>query len=119
MSSKQNYLTKAMAWVKNKAAKAPKANFEGYEAPKAFIQQSSEEEIRPDFSFIGQRGSKNYTEIAIKQDNTRKLVTRWKLFSFLANAKRGKLYLLAPRGHKAFTQDLVSKYNIKAVVRSI
>jgi hypothetical protein len=117
--SKETYLTKAMKWVKKKATSTPKANFEGYEKPKAFIRKSSEEEIRPDFSFIGQRGAKNYMDIAMKQENTTRLVTRWKLFSMLAKAKSGKLYLLAPRGHKAFTNDLVSKYNINAVVQSI
>lgn len=56
--SKETYLTKALTWVKNKAANAPKANFEGYEKPKAFIKQSSDEEVRPILVLLGNEDRK-------------------------------------------------------------
>ncbi|MBQ4820529.1 hypothetical protein [Aquimarina sp. MMG016] len=49
----------------------------------------------------------------------KKLVIKWKVLSFMAGMKRGKLHLLAPKGHKAFTQRLVKQHNINAMVHSI
>lgn len=116
---KQDYFDQAIAWAEKKALTSLKANYEGYESPKGYINRDSEEKICPDISFITQGGVKHYTDIALKQESKTKLVSRWKLFSLLASAKKGKLYLLAPKGHKRFTQDLIAEYNIPAVVHSL
>ena len=92
---------------------------EGFEKPYTYTNANTHEEICPDISFIGLGGAKSYTEIAIKQDNEVDLVTRWKLLSQMATYKSGRLHLLAPRGHKAFTQKLVDDYHIAAEIHSI
>ena len=117
--SKESYISDAIDWVNKRSATSLKANFDGFEKPKAFLNKSSDEEVRPDISFIGQGGEKNYTEIAVKEKKQQKLVTRWKLLSMMASIKRGKLFLLAPRGHKMFVEKLVRKYHINAFIYSI
>lgn len=117
--SKESHLQVAIDWATKKGIGTPKANFEGYEKPKSYMNQSSNEEITPDVSFISMGGAKNYTDIAIKQDDEQSLITRWKLLSVMANLKRGKFFLLAPRGHKMFTQRLIEAHNINAIIKSI
>jgi len=119
MSKKKDYLQKALDWISKKSTLTIKAKAEGYEAPKVFTNQSTQEEVQADISFVTQGGAKSYTDIALKSETPQKLVTRWKLLSTLAALKHGKLHLLAPRGHKMFTQNLVERYNISAVVHSL
>lgn len=118
-SSKSNYLDKALDWVTKKASVKFKAKMEGYEPTRVFTNQETGDVVQADFSFVTHGGSKSYTDIAIKSDTPQKLVSRWKLLSLMASMKRGKLFLLAPKGHKMFTERLINKYNINAEVRSI
>lgn len=117
--SKQIYFEKAMEWVSKKTTSSVKAMTEGFDPPQEFKNNNSGEGIQPDISFVTSDGSKSYTEIVLKSDPPRQLVTRWKLLSMMATMKRGKLYLLAPKGHKMFAQKLIQTYNIKATIHSI
>ena len=118
MKDEQLY-EKAILWSKRKGFHNIRANFENetYEAPKALKKPSGEAFI-PDLTGSS-LGGKNYIEIAMKEEDQERLVSKWKLFSTLAAMKEGKFYLLAPKGHKAFTDKLVEKYNITATVVSI
>lgn len=117
--TKKDYLKKAMSWMEKKSTKSIKSTLEGYEDPKVFRSKSSKDIIQADLSYITHSGSKHFTEIALKQENPRKLVTKWKVLSFMASMKNGKLHLLAPRGHKSFTERLVKRHNINALVHSL
>ncbi len=117
--SKKIYFNKAVDWVSKKASNSFKAQIEGYESTRVFTNKSTGEEIQADFSFETQGGAKSYTDIALKSNSPQKLVTRWKLLSLMASMKRGKLFLLAPKGHKMFTQKLVDNYNINATIYSL
>ncbi|MEM9917311.1 MAG: hypothetical protein AAF990_04405 [Bacteroidota bacterium] len=108
---------KVILWSKRKGFNNIKANTEGYETPSALKKPDGEVYI-PDLTG-NQLGGKSYIEIALKEENSIDLVSKWKLYSTLAARKDGKLYLLAPKGHKAFTDKLVEKYNISATVVSI
>ncbi len=112
-------MDKAISWASGRAVVSLKANHDDYEAPKAFINKSTQEEVQADLSFKTPGGGKHFTDIALKSDKPQKLVTRWKLLSLMASLKNGKLFLLAPRGHKTFTEKLVNKYNINAVIYSL
>ena len=117
--SKKDYLSRALEWANKKSISNLKATAEGYDEPGSFVNQSTEEVIQPDISFVTSGGSKHYSVIALKEDDIQELVTKWKLLSLQASVKNGKLHLLAPKGHKMFTQRLVNKYNINALVYSI
>jgi len=119
MISKQPFLDNAFKWIYKKSVSSVKAQTKDYEQPKVFRNKDTGKEIQADFSFITQRGSKSYSDIALKSDYPQELVTRWKLLSFMASINQGKLHLLAPNGHKMFTQKLVDKYKIKALIHSI
>lgn len=110
---KQNYLKKALEWAKRKDFSELKANHDGYEQPTQFIRSSDEEPVVPDIT-ARRNDRKYYIEIATKTDNPRRTVTKWKLLSTLANMKGGKLFLLAPKGHKAYTQRLLKRYDLEA-----
>lgn len=117
--TKEKYLEKAITWVNKKSIISMKAICEGYENPKTFVSKSTNEEVQADLSFITYGGAKHYSEVALKDDNEKRLVAKWKVLSFLASMKQGKLHLLAPRGHRAFTQKMVNLHNIDAVIHAL
>lgn len=116
---KSNFIEQAIKWTKRKTMEEIRANHEGFEKTNPFKNKETDEEIYPDISFVTSSGAKHYTEVALKQDSYEKLVTRWKLLGTIASFKRGKLHLLAPKGHKMFTQRLVDRYKINALVYSL
>lgn len=115
---KEKYFAKAIEWAQKKADMELKSVHPDFEDTKIFTNKATQEETQADISFIRSNG-KHFTEIAVKTDNPRKLVTRWKLLSMMANMKRGKLHLLAPKGHKMFTQRMVEQYSISAKIYSL
>lgn len=116
---KKKWIEKAINWASRRSGGALKAKHDDYESPKVFTNTSTEEEVQADISFVTRSGAKNYTDIALKSDRPQKLITRWKLLSMMASLNRGKLYLMAPRGHKMFAKRLVDKYKIRAEVVSL
>ena len=116
---KKSFLQQAIKWIQKKPITNLRSVAEGYEDPRSFYHKQSKADIKPDITIETPRGIKHYTEIAMKSENPQILVTKWKLLSMLAAMKRGNLYLLAPKGHKLFTQRLVKKYNINALVYSL
>ena len=109
------FIEKAIDWAKKHGFKTLKANAEGYETPTKFILQEGKQSFVPDITAI-HLGGKNYIEIASKTENVNRSVSKWKLLSTLANKKGGKFFLLAPKGHKYFTEKLVEQYNLSAEV---
>lgn len=118
--SKEKYLDKVITWVEKRKISSIKTAFEteGYESPKIFTNQATKEQVQPDVSFTIDNAT-HYSEIALKCDDTRRLVTRWKLLSTMASIKKGQLHLFAPKGHKIFTKKLVEDNNIDALIHSL
>tara|TARA_B100000809_G_C15133528_1_gene529507 strand:+ start:3267 stop:3623 length:357 start_codon:yes stop_codon:yes gene_type:complete len=116
---KDTCLKRAVAWAEKKTTISIKSISEGYENPQVFISKTTQEEIQADLSFITHGGFKHYTVIALKNENQKKTVDKWKMLSFLASMKKGKLYLLAPNGHKAYAEKLVNSHDISAVIHSL
>lgn len=116
---KEDFYKKITNWASKKGFKNIKANTEGYETPKSFTRttsKSGDDEVTPDATAVN-HGIKCYFEIAMKpNDRTirQRLISKWKLLSFLAERKGGQLYLFAPHGNKSFTQKMMSQYGIKA-----
>ncbi len=109
---------KAIHWAKKNGFSNIKANTEEYETPAGFTKKGASEAIIPDLS--GNRlGSKSYVEIALKTEVNDDQVSKYKLLSTMASIKSGKLYLLAPKGHKAYVDKMVKQYNISAEVISM
>jgi hypothetical protein len=108
-------IKKAVEWAKKKGFKKLKANCEDFEKPVQYQNASKDEVFVPDVTGV-QRVGKSYIEVALKEDNIRKIVTKWKLLSTLANMKGGQFILLAPRGHKSFAEKIVQKYQLSAQV---
>ena len=116
---KDRYLRKAVVWAEKKAPISLKSISEGYEDPKIFTSKATQEKIQADLSFVTHGGVKHYSVVALRNKNPKKTVLKWKMLSFLASIKRGKLHLLAPTGHKAFTEKLVNRHHIDAVIHSL
>ncbi len=110
---KQKYITKAIDWAKKRGYSAIKANHEEFETPTQFTKPNEDQPYIPDVTGR-KRNKKIYIEVATKTEDTRRRITKWKLLSTLASMKGGKFFLLAPHGHKAFTQRLMDKYNLNA-----
>ncbi len=108
-------IEKAVQWAKKHGFKEIKANIEEFEKPTQYTLQGRDQPFVPDVTAL-QFGAKSFFEIAMKTEDVQNRVSKWKLLSTLASRKGGKLYLLAPKGHKAFTTDLVAIHNIDAEV---
>ncbi|PSR14804.1 MAG: hypothetical protein DA408_10075 [Bacteroidetes bacterium] len=109
--SKQDYFQKAISWAESLRLSEMKVNFEGYEAPNSFNRTDAEEEMvfTPDITGK-RRTNKYYIEIAMKDDNNLEQISKWKLLGTMASMKGGKLYLLAPKGHKAFVDKMLAQH---------
>lgn len=107
---------KAIQWVKNQGYDKIRANMDGFDAPSTFRRDTEGGEIMaPDITAVKSR-RKSYFEIALKGEELEHSVSKWKLISAVATAQNGKLYLLAPHGHKAFAMRTVERHDIEAEV---
>lgn len=95
-----------------------KADVEGFESPARLVRQSDDFEFTPDAT-ANRKGRKYYFELAIKTDATRRLVTKWKLLSTLAEMKAGKFQIFVPHGNMKFTRELIGQYEIQADIHKI
>ena len=116
---KEEYIKKAIEWAESKGYYDIHVDAEGYDDPKSFHNKTSDRNVSADLTFLSPRGGKHYCCIAMKQEDTESLVTKWKFLSTIASMKNGKLHLLAPRGHKSFTQNILDTYNFTAELYSI
>lgn len=114
----KDYFEKALEWTKKRGFSNIKANHEDYETPAHFSKTGQEEPVIPDITGL-KTGGKSYIEIATKTDMIHDKVSKWKLLSTLAARKGGKLFLLTPRGHKRFAEELVKDHNLSAEIKSI
>jgi len=112
------YFEKAIDWAKKRGFSNIKANCEEYETPAQFNRQDEEDAFIPDITGL-KTGGKSYIEIATKTENVSRKVSKWKLLSLLAARKGGKLFLLTPRGHKRFAEEVVKDHNLNAEVKSL
>ena len=119
VEDKSKYIDKAIEELKTKSVISLKAITEDYEDPKVFTSTSSDLEVQPDISYQGNFGGKHFVDVVLKSVNTQNLVIRWKLLSLKASLKKGKLHLLAPKGHLMFAQKLVNKHRINALIHSL
>tara|TARA_R110000772_G_scaffold180002_3_gene291292 strand:+ start:737 stop:1093 length:357 start_codon:yes stop_codon:yes gene_type:complete len=117
--NKHRYIEKAVEWAKKKTAISLKSVSEGYENPQIFTSKTTQEEIQADLSFLTHGGVKHYSVVALKNEDPKKTIAKWKVLSFLASMKRGKLHLFAPSGHKKYTEKLVNNHDINAVVHTL
>ncbi|GGX06528.1 hypothetical protein [Aquimarina muelleri] len=117
--NKDEYLEKAIAWAEKKSTVSLRATHKAYKSPKIFTSKSTKEIIQADLSFTTHGGAKHYTAVALKEEDPKTVVVKWKVLSFMASMKRGQLHLLTPKGHKSFTEKLVNLHNINAIIHSI
>jgi len=116
MAKDQELFEKALMYVKSHGYSKIRANAEGYDAPSTFRRQDEGGEIMaPDITAVKSK-RKSYFEIALKDEDLDHNVSKWKLISSVANAQNGKLFLLAPHGHKAFAMRIVERHDIEAEV---
>ena len=109
--AKKEYFPKAINWAKRQGYTSIKANFDGFNQPSQFTQTESNTTFSPDVT--GHKfGKKVYIEIATKTENIQREISKWKLLSTIARIKGGKLFLLAPKGHKAFVEKIVKTYKL-------
>ena len=109
-------INRAARWAKKRGLKKIKANCEAFETPTQYHNPDREKPFIPDVTGTRRGGRKYYVEIALKTEKVARKISKWKLLSTLASMKGGKLFLLAPKGHKAFTDRIVNKHNLNAEV---
>ncbi len=120
MAKDQELFERAIKWVKSQGFDKVRANTEEYDAPGAFRRQDGGdadegELMTPDITAVKNK-RKSYFEIAMKDDELDHNISKWKLISTVASAQNGKLFLLAPHGHKAFATRVMERHDIIAEV---
>ena len=110
---KDEYFAKAIEWASKKGFSDLKANYEEYETPHKYMRANSDTPFIPDITGT-KSGRKFYIEIATKSEDDARSVSKWKLLSTLASMKDGKLFLLAPKGHKSFVEGMIKKHHVEA-----
>ncbi|MDX1476464.1 MAG: hypothetical protein R3301_02120 [Saprospiraceae bacterium] len=115
MEKKKRLINKAVDWIRGRGFRKIRANVEDFETPTHYSAAAKDDVFVPDVTAV-RRGKKSYVEIALKSGNIRRTISKWKLLSTLANRKGGKLFLLAPRGHKAFAERIVKTHHLRAQV---
>jgi len=111
--SKSSYYQKAIDWAKKRGLSNIRANWVNFDPPSAFRRKKSDQPIVPDITGRKAGGhGKWYVEIALKTENKKRLISKWKLLSTLAAMRGGKLFLLAPHGHKAFAERILNTYEL-------
>ena len=116
--SKDTFTTTVVDWAKSRRFSDIKANVEGHDSPTAYSKPGEESPYVPDVTGI-KLGVKSYFEVAMKSEDTERSIRKWKLLSTLAEMRNGNLFLFAPKGHKAFVDNVVKERNLKATVMSI
>ncbi|MFT5077328.1 MAG: hypothetical protein ACJAX7_002394 [Saprospiraceae bacterium] len=116
---KDAYLEKAIEWAEKKDTISLKSISEGYEDPKIYISKTTQEEIQADVSYVTHGGVKHYSVVALKNENPKKTVAKWKVLSFFASMKKGRLHLLVPNGHKSYINRLVNSNDLNVVVHAL
>jgi hypothetical protein len=117
-SGNESLRAKMVHWAKNRRFSNIKANLEGHEIPTAYTKPGEDVPYIPDATGV-KLGIKSYFEVAMKSDDNERIIRKWKLLSTLAEMRNGKLYLFAPKGHKAFVMNVVKERNLHANVESI
>lgn len=115
---KSKFIQRAVDWVRKRGYEKIRANAEDFEKPTHYSAYEEEDVFVPDVTAV-KRGRKNYVEVALKNGNVRRTITKWKLLSTLANRTGGKLFLLAPHGHKAFAERIVKTHHLNAQIVSL
>ncbi len=95
-----------------------RANIEDFETPARLSRSEDDSAFIPDITGVI-NGRKSYFELVFKTDKLRAMVTKWKLLSKIAAFKRGKLFLIVPRGNYAFTDRILKKYRIQAKILKV
>lgn len=113
---------KAIDWIKKRGYDKVKSKIDDFDSPTSFLRSNDREEetnsMTPDITAV-MRGNKCYFEIAIKDDDQDRLVTKWKLLDRLAAMKEGKFFLFTPHGHRAFADRIIRDYEINAKLINI
>lgn len=107
--SESSKLERALNWVKKKGFSNIKSTHDDYQSTRSFTLVEGEQTVSPHIS-AERMGTKSYFEVATKTDEVSPLVSKWKLLSVLAARRGGRLFLLAPRGHKSFTQSICNRH---------
>lgn len=109
--SKEPYFQQAIIWAQKRGLANIKANWEDYETPSQFSKTDEEQPFIPDITGRTSSG-KVYVEIAVKTDDMNRSISKWKLMSTLASMKGGKLFLLVPKGHRAFASRMLKEHRL-------
>lgn len=112
---KNEYFKPAIEWAQRRGFYNIRANYEDFDKPIQFSQDSEDKPFTPDITGYKSE-NKHYIEIATKSENASRTVSKWNLLSTLARMKGGTLYLLAPKGHKAFAERIIKKHRLRAQV---
>jgi len=102
-------------FTKLKSFEKVRANIDGFDSPARLTQTDQDISYVPDITGV-KHGRKSYFEVAIKSQKVKHIVRKWRLLSELAKIKKGKFYLLVPRGNFAFVQRTLDKFPIEAEV---
>lgn len=111
----QDNIDRAIDYVENLGFENIRARYEGYEEPAGLKMQGEDKSFTPDITAM-KNGGKYYFEIADRNEDPVEVVGKWKLMSTLAEMKDGDFRIFVPYGSMKYTNEIITKKNIKAEV---
>lgn len=88
-----------------------KADIEGYETPKSYLQKGEDMKITPDIVAV-KNGRKYFFDISLKSARPRLLKTKWLFLDTLSRMNSNRFRIITTKGHYKFTETMLEDINL-------
>lgn len=88
-----------------------KADIEGYERPRSYLQKRSGLNITPDIVAI-KNGRKYFFDISLKSEKQRLLKSKWLFLDTLCRMHSNYFRIITTKGHYKFTENMLYDINL-------
>ena len=105
------FLEKSISHLEATGFENIKADLEGYETPKSYLQKGANNKITPDIVAV-KNGRKYFFDISLKSQRPRLLKTKWLFLDVLSRMKSNRFKIITTRGHYKFTDAMREDINV-------
>lgn len=105
------FIKESVNYLQNLGFENIKADVDGFESPKSYIQKNGDLKITPDITAT-RRTKKYYFEIGLKSEKERLLKTKWRFLDVLSRMNDNRFRIITKKGHYKFTNDMLSDLNL-------
>ena len=105
------FLEKSVNHLEAKGFENIKADLDGYETPKSYVQKNGDITITPDIVAV-KNGRKYFFDISLKSEKPRLLKTKWLFLDTLSRMNANRFRIITTKGHYRFTDMMLEDINL-------